>query len=82
MNRLDETSEPGFWFHAKQYGWGWDWPATWQGWLVYLIYFGLQYPGYRHFIAQRDIRGYLIFLAALTVLLVIIVIIKGERPAK
>jgi hypothetical protein len=26
-----------FWFKRKLYGWGW-YPATWQGWLILLIY--------------------------------------------
>ena len=30
----------GYWFKAKLYGWGWD-PATWQGWVVLLIYVAL-----------------------------------------
>ena len=25
------------WFKAKKYGYGW-YPATWQGWLVILVY--------------------------------------------
>jgi uncharacterized membrane protein len=25
------------WFKAKRYGWGW-YPATWQGWLVLLVW--------------------------------------------
>jgi hypothetical protein len=26
-----------YWFKKKLYGWGWT-PATWQGWLITLIY--------------------------------------------
>ena len=26
-----------YWFKRKLYGWGWT-PATWQGWLIVLIY--------------------------------------------
>lgn len=29
--------EKQYWFKRKTYGWGW-YPATWQGWLVTLIY--------------------------------------------
>lgn len=29
-----------YWFRQKLYGWGWT-PATWQGWLVTLVYIGL-----------------------------------------
>lgn len=28
------------WFKAKTYGWGW-YPATWQGWLIIIVYIGL-----------------------------------------
>ncbi|HVU23907.1 MAG TPA: hypothetical protein VHE13_07255 [Opitutus sp.] len=31
------------WFPRKRFGYGWSWPATWQGWLVlagYLALFG------------------------------------------
>ncbi|MDA1038260.1 MAG: hypothetical protein O2877_01055 [bacterium] len=30
----------GYWFKAKLYGWGWM-PATWEGWLTFLIFIGL-----------------------------------------
>src|SRR5437868_2117834 len=26
-----------YWFRAKTYGWGWT-PATWQGWMVTILY--------------------------------------------
>jgi len=29
-----------FWFHAKRYGWGWGLPATWQGWVVMILWLG------------------------------------------
>jgi hypothetical protein len=28
------------WFKTKRYGWGWT-PATWQGWLVLVIFLAL-----------------------------------------
>lgn len=30
----------GYWFKRKLFGWGWT-PATWQGWLVTLVFAGL-----------------------------------------
>ena len=27
-----------YWFYAKQYGWGWGLPATWEGWCVMGLY--------------------------------------------
>ena len=39
-NRWDTTmSEKEYWFPAKKYGWGWGLPSTWQGWVVYCVYF-------------------------------------------
>lgn len=32
-----KNNPEGYWFKAKCYGWGWT-PATWQGWLVTLVY--------------------------------------------
>ena len=29
---------PRYWFPARQYGWGWGVPRTWQGWLVLISY--------------------------------------------
>lgn len=26
------------WFRVKKYGWGWGLPATWQGWMVLVLY--------------------------------------------
>lgn len=27
-----------YWFPAKRYGWGWGLPATWQGWVVMIVW--------------------------------------------
>jgi len=27
-----------YWFRAKRYGWGWGFPCSWQGWVVFLAY--------------------------------------------
>ena len=27
-----------YWFRAKDYGWGWGLPLTWQGWLSFLTF--------------------------------------------
>ena len=73
--------EKTFWFPAKAYGWGWGLPVRWQGWFVLCSYFALQYIGIKHFRAQRDFQSLLIFLGIATVLLIAIIVIKGERPA-
>jgi hypothetical protein len=35
-----QKEKPTYWFRAKRYGWGWDKPLTWQGWVAYAIFFG------------------------------------------
>lgn len=37
---MPETSQqkPRYWFPAKSYGWGWGFPATWEGWLTMLAF--------------------------------------------
>ena len=30
--------DPGYWFPAKRYGWGWGPPTRWQGWAVLAVY--------------------------------------------
>lgn len=30
-----------YWFKPKKYGWGWGLPATWQGWLSYILFFAV-----------------------------------------
>jgi CHASE2 domain-containing sensor protein len=33
------TESPRYWFAARRDGRGWGWPCTWQGWLVYAVWF-------------------------------------------
>ncbi len=35
-----QSSSKKPWFKAKNYGWGW-YPATWQGWVITLLFVGL-----------------------------------------
>lgn len=75
------NDQPTFWFPVKRYGWGWGLPVRWQGWLVFAVYFALQYLGVQYFIDQRDARGLLIYVVVVTVVLIAFVVAKGERPA-
>jgi hypothetical protein len=74
------NNEPSFWFPVKRYGWGWGLPVRWQGWVVFALYALLLYAGIYYLEPRRDIVGLLIYLAALTALLVVVVVAKGERP--
>jgi len=75
------------WFKAKLYGWGWA-PASWQGWLVILVYIGL--IAILAFMREESIPGnpdsgsnFLTFalpMIILTALLIFICYKKGEKP--
>lgn len=73
---------PDFWFPAKRYGWGWGLPVRWQGWLVFAVYAALLYGGIYYFKGQRNVAGLMLFVLALTAALVVIMVIKGERPLR
>jgi len=75
-----------YWFVRKPYGWGWR-PARWQGWFVLGLYFG----GLASIIVNLDVDSYSasdtlinFFLPAVgqTVVLFVIIWIKGEVPPK
>ena len=67
-----------FWFHAKSFGFGWGLPASWQGWIVFVIYLVLAIGTARF--APSDIKLPVIFI--LTFMFIIVVVFTGERPAK
>jgi hypothetical protein len=72
-----------YWFPAKRYGWGWGFPATWQGWLVFAVFLLLVMAGFvlfRVFPGHGALTAYLIYVVMLTVLLVGICWLKGEPP--
>jgi hypothetical protein len=68
-----------FWFHAKRFGWGWWLPATWQGWMVFAVYAALVL-GVLLFVSISHYR--VASMIIITILLVIVVIVKGERPLR
>jgi len=74
------NDQPSFWFPVKRYGWGWGLPVRWQGWVVFAAYVALLYAGIYYFKPQRDVLGMSLYISLLTVVLIAIVAIKGERP--
>jgi len=68
-----------YWFYVKRFGWGWGLPARWQGWVVFAAYAASLF-GSRYFF--HTFRYRLVFIIAITVLLIAIVAWKGERPLK
>jgi hypothetical protein len=74
------SERPGYWFPAKRYGWGWGFPATWQGWLVIAIYVALIGAGAA--VISPSIRPVLFaaYLTVLSLLLIAVCWMKGEPP--
>jgi hypothetical protein len=68
------------WFTAKRYGYGWGFPARWQGWMVLGIYLAcVLFAGLR--LAPTQPMQFAVFVAFLSILLVCLCAWKGE-PAK
>lgn len=71
------------WFRAKSYGYGWT-PATWQGWIVMLVYLLVVLTGALtiNTKAKDALHGVGIFLAidlAATTTLIIVASMYGEK---
>jgi hypothetical protein len=70
----------GYWFPAKRYGWGWGFPITWQGWLVFLLFLALMCYGIYLFPPQRSLPAFLLYVFALSAAMVGVCWLKGEPP--
>jgi hypothetical protein len=67
------------WFRAKRYGYGWGWPATWQGWGVLLGYFAVLGLSGVAFLPER-LPAFLCVTVLFSVVLLGICFWKGETP--
>lgn len=73
-----------YWFKAKRYGWGW-YPSTWQGWIVLLLWsafliVNFSLIDYNTYSANDALIKVIPQTIALTILLIAICWITGERP--
>lgn len=78
---MSNTSEKRYWFYAKEYGWGWGLPATWEGWVVFGAYLALIPMGLALADPSRHpglFTGYMVLLSAG---LVAVCWLTGEPPA-
>jgi hypothetical protein len=76
------TQRPTFWFAVKTHGWGWGMPVRWQGWVVLFGYLLLTIYGVYRFMPQQNVRGLILYLVALTAVLMLVLAWKGERPLR
>lgn len=69
-----------YWFPAKRYGWGWDIPTSWQGWVTLFVYAAcMAFVAHAVSPAAHSI-GFVVIAAILTAALVAVCWIKGEPP--
>lgn len=69
-----------YWFPAKQYGWGWGPPRTWQGWAVLVTFAVLLAAGAFILLPDGRTLSFLGYAFALCALLTAVCYLKGERP--
>lgn len=73
------------WFTTKRFGWGWGLPLKWQGWVVYIAYFGFVVWDFRridsasHSVSDT-LYGFTPGLLVATILLIVICYLTGEKP--
>ena len=73
------------WFKAKKYGWGWGLPATWQGWVIFIVYLifiiwdFLRIDKYSHS-ASDTLRPFVIQVIGASIVLAVIAYLTGEKP--
>lgn len=69
------------WFPAKRYGWGWDLPTVWQGWVVLLSYLVLLVVSALFIDPAIHMNIWLATVWGLSAILILVCWWKGERPS-
>jgi hypothetical protein len=67
------------WFKAKRYGYGW-YPATWQGWLVMVIWLIFFAGAYVRWNLETQFPLFFVDIAASTGGLMVVAALTGEKP--
>jgi hypothetical protein len=69
-----------YWFPAKRYGWGWGFPFSWQGWLVFAAFIVLVLAGFSIFPPGKSLGSFVLYTVILGLLLAFVCWLKGEPP--
>ena len=73
-------NETPYWFPAKLHGWGWGPPATWQGWVVLVLYILLLLGGAFYLLPRSGNAAFVLYAFAVTALLIAVCWVTGEPP--
>ncbi|MGO2354360.1 MAG: hypothetical protein ACTH58_06460 [Marinomonas foliarum] len=74
------TDKKTVWFPAKDNGWGWGKPTTWQGWIVLVAYFLAVVVVSFRFDPKIELLNWAISVVACTIFLIGMYVWKGEAP--
>lgn len=69
-----------YWFRAKEYGWGWGLPLTWQGWVVFAAFFLLVISGALVLLPKYGPAVFLPYTVLLVLILIGVCWLTGEPP--
>ena len=71
-----------YWYRSKRYGWGWDLPLTWQGWVVAIATVGSIFSAYLISPPEKNMPLFLFMTIGASIALVVICWVKGEPPGR
>jgi uncharacterized membrane protein YhaH (DUF805 family) len=74
------ASGKSYWFRRKRYGWGWGLPTTWQGWVVFLLWFAVLLEGTYSLRHRHELPFRLAFILVMIIVLTLVCYWKGEPP--
>jgi hypothetical protein len=72
--------ERRYWFRAKDYGWGWGLPLTWQGWVVFVAFFLLMAVGALVLLPKYGPPIFFPYIILLVGVLISVCWLTGEPP--
>jgi hypothetical protein len=73
-------SDVQYWFPAKRYGWGWGFPITWQGWVVFAGFLALLLAGVFIVPPRQSLGEFFTYVAVIVALFAGVCWWKGEPP--
>jgi hypothetical protein len=66
VSRRTMPEQKKYWFYAKRHGWGWGPSASWQGWLVRIVYAVLVGAGFHFLVGVESLGYFCAYLAAIS----------------
>ncbi|NLQ16664.1 hypothetical protein HGG82_03365 [Marinomonas sp. M1K-6] len=74
------TDKKTVWFPAKENGWGWGKPNTWQGWLVLVLYIATVAVVSLTVDPKVELLKWAVIVSVSTLVLLLVYLWKGDAP--